>query len=87
MGKYVYTAIESSHEDAFREADIVLVGKIIKLGIAEPEGMGQLYFSDTEVEIQSIEKGNYNGTKCLIGYRRPAEVIVFISLSESKGEH
>lgn len=69
MDKYVYTADDYGINEAFAKADIVITGKIIKLGIAEPEGMGQIYYYNTEVSIEQVEKGNFSGHSCVLVYQ------------------
>lgn len=69
MEKYEYTADDLTLDEAFQEADIVLTGKIVKLDVGEPEGMGQIYFSNTEVTIDQIEKGSLTGPTCVLGYQ------------------
>ena len=69
MEKYEYTADERSTQQAFEDADVVLRGEIIKLGLESPEGMGQIFYSNTEVKIQHLEKGNLPGDTCLLGYQ------------------
>lgn len=69
MEKHSYTADRLSSEEAFAKADIVITGEITKLGMAEPEGMGQVYYSNTGVNIQNLEKGNLHGNTCVLVYQ------------------
>ena len=67
--KMKYTADNYSKKESIARADLILTANIKELGTIEPEGMGQIYFYNTEIEGIEIEKGKLDSKSLIIGYQ------------------
>lgn len=69
MEKINYTTDSYSQEDAFAKADIVLTGLLSKIGSNDPEGPGQAYYENSQIDILTVEKGTQAKQSLSIDYK------------------
>lgn len=64
-----YTSDDWTIDEAREKADIIAIGKILRLGRMQPEGAGLVYFDSTVIKIVDFEKGETDQRQLTISYQ------------------